>query len=869
MEKETKRRGNFEVSNKDLINFSRMDSITLLEELKTDLRHGLTTEYAEDLQDEYGFNEVCTGNDHEWYIVLLESLFNPFNIVLMVLAIISFFTGDAIAGITIVFLVIMSSLIKFIQESKSNKASEKLKSMIRTTATTLRDGRRKEIDISELVKGDIVFLSSGDIVPADLRILESKDLFISQSSLTGESEPIEKFSKLSKQTLDNMPKTPIDLEDLCFMGTNIVSGTATAVVISIGVNTYFGSMSKLITKKKTKTSFDKGLSDISVFLIKFVVIMVILVFIINGYTKHDWLNAFLFAISVAVGLTPEMLPVIVSANLAKGAVSMSKKRTVVKNINSIQNFGAMDILCCDKTGTLTENIVVLQYHLDIHGNEDLRVLRHAYLNSNFQTGLKNLLDLAIIDKAVENSFYNLNFEYQKIDEIPFDFMRRRMSVVLKDKNGKIQMITKGAIEEMLEICKYAEYNGSIIEINEEIKNEILDTILKLNNEGMRVLAIAQKNEIEDINNITVNTEKDMVLMGYLSFLDPPKQSAKSAIEALKNVNVKVKVLTGDSDIIATHVCKKVGLKNNRVLLGSEIENMSDETLRKEVERTNIFAKLSPQQKLRIIKNLKLDGHTVGFMGDGINDAPAMRESDVAISVDSAVDIAKESADIVLLKKDLNVLVDGVIEGRKIFCNIIKYVKMTLSSNFGNIFSILFASLFIPFLPILPVQILVLNILYDLSQVSIPWDNVDQDYLKWQKKWNVLSIKKFVLLIGPISSICDIILFIIMYKLLNWNQMKFNSGWFIASMVTQTMVIHMLRTEKKPIIESNVSYSVFSTTTLSMFLSILIPYTKLGTAIHLTGLPLFYYGWLSFVVLIYIILVQTVKSFYIGRYDDWL
>ncbi len=869
MEKETKRKNTFEVSNKDLINFSRMDSATLLEELKTDLRRGLTTEYAEDLQDEYGFNEVCSSDDDEWYTALLESIFNPFNIVLMVLAIISFFTGDAMASFTIVFLVFMSSLIKFVQESKSNRASEKLRSMIKTTVTTLRDGRRKEIDISELVKGDIVFLSAGDIVPADLRILESKDLFISQSSLTGESEPIEKFSRLSKKTLDNMPKSPIDLEDLCFMGTNIVSGTATAIVIAIGINTYFGSMSKLITNKKAKTSFDKGLADISVFLIKFTVIMVALVFVINGYTKHDWLNAFLFAISVAVGLTPEMLPVIVSANLAKGAVSMSKKRTVVKNINSIQNFGAMDILCCDKTGTLTENVVVLQYHLDIHGNEDLRVLRHAYLNSNFQTGLKNLLDLAIIDKAVENSFYNLNFEYQKIDEIPFDFVRRRMSVVLKDKKGKIQMITKGAIEEMLEICKYAEYKGDIIEINEEIKNEILGTILKLNNEGMRVLAIAQKNEIEDINNITVGTEKDMVLMGYLSFLDPPKQSAKSAIEALKNVNVKVKVLTGDSDIIAAHVCKKVGLENNRVLLGGEIENMSDEKLRKEVERTDIFAKLSPQQKLRIIKNLKLDGHTVGFMGDGINDAPAMRESDVAISVDSAVDIAKESADIVLLKKDLNVLVDGVIEGRKIFCNIIKYIKMTLSSNFGNIFSILFASLFIPFLPMLPVQILVLNILYDLSQVSIPWDNVDPDYLKGQKKWNVSSIKKFVLLIGPISSICDIVLFVIMHKILNWNQVEFNSGWFIASMVTQTIVIHMLRTEKKPFIESNVSYSVFSTTTLSMFLSILIPYTKLGSTIHLVGLPIYYYGWLLLVVLIYVILVQTLKTLYIRRYDDWL
>ena len=869
MEKEAKKRTVLDVSNKELINFSRMDSTNLLEELRTDLRRGLTTEYAEDLQDEYGYNEVGSDSEDEWYVSLLESLFNPFNIVLMVLATISLVTGDATAGTTIIFLVIASSFIKFIQESKSNKASERLKSMIRTTATTLRDSRRKEIDISELVRGDIVFLSAGDIVPADLRIIESKDLFISQSSLTGESEPIEKFSRLSQKTLDDMPKSPIDLEDLCFMGTNIVSGTATAVVLFIGNNTYFGSMSKLITRKKAKTNFDKGLSDISVFLIKFVVIMVILVFIINGYTKHDWLNAFLFAISVAVGLTPEMLPVIVSANLAKGAVSMSKKRTVVKNINSIQNFGAMDILCCDKTGTLTENVVVLQYHLDIHGNEDSRVLRHAYLNSNFQTGLKNLLDLAIIDKAVENSFYNLNFEYQKIDEIPFDFVRRRMSVVLKDKKGKIQMITKGAIEEMLKICKYAEYKGKITEINEEIKDEILSTILKLSNEGMRVLAIAQKNEIEDINNITVNTEKDMVLMGYLSFLDPPKQSAKSAVESLKNANVKVKVLTGDSDIIAAHVCKKVGLDNTRVLLGGDIENMDNNALRKEVEKTDIFAKLSPQQKLRIIKHLKLDGHTVGFMGDGINDAPAMREADVAISVDSAVDIAKESADIILLKKDLNVLVDGVVEGRKIFCNIIKYIKMTLSSNFGNIFSILFASLFIPFLPMLPVQILVLNILYDLSQVSIPWDNVDHDYLKVQKKWCISSIKKFVLLVGPMSSICDIILFIIMYKFLGWDQTKFNSGWFIASMVTQTAIIHVLRTDKIPFINSTASYSVIFTTTLSALLAVIIPYTKIGPAIHLTSLPVSYFSWLLVILFIYTSLVQIMKGFYIKSCDDWL
>lgn len=864
-----KQRNDFESTRKSLLNFSQMESRALLEELKTDPRRGLTTEYVEDLQDEFGYNEVGTDEDYEWYRGLLESFFNPFNIVLMVLAGISFITGDSTAGMVIIFLISASSVIKFIQENKSNRAGEKLRSLIKTTATTLRDGRRKEIDITDLVRGDIIYLSAGDIVPADLRIIESKDLFISQSGLTGESEPIEKFSKLSSKTLEKMPKSPIDLEDLCFMGTNIVSGTATAVVLSIGADTYFGSMTKLITKQKVKTNFDIGLKNVSVFLIKFMTIIVTVIFLINGFTKNDWLDAFLFAISIAVGLTPEMLPVIISANLAKGAVSLSRKRTVVKNINSIQNFGAMDILCSDKTGTLTENVVVLQYHLNIHGNDDIRVLRHAYLNSNFQTGLKNLLDLAIMDKAVENSMYNLNFEYKKIDEIPFDFVRRRMSVVLEDKNGKRQMITKGAIEEMLQVCKYAEYDGEILEINEKIKKEILSTVLKLNNDGMRVLAIAQTNNIHDVTNITVNNESDMVLMGYLSFLDPPKQSAKSAIEALRRANVRIKVLTGDSDIIAAHVCKKVGIKNTRVILGSDIETMNDKTLRKEVENADIFAKLTPQQKLRIIKNLKLDGHTVGFMGDGINDAPAMRESDVAISVDSAVDIAKESADIILLKKDLNVLVDGVIEGRRIFCNIIKYIKMTLSSNFGNVFSVLIASLLLPFLPMLPTQILVLNILYDLSQLSIPWDNVDEEYLRTQKKWDVGAIKRFVLWIGPISSVCDLMLFILMYRFLHWDQMLFNSGWFVASVLTQTVIIHLIRTEKKPFLESNVSSRVFFSTTLTMVASILIPYTKFGRFIHMMGLPLYFYGLLLLVMFFYVILMQLVKKLYISVYDGWL
>lgn len=862
---------------KELISYSKLNQSNILKELKNDIKKGFSTDYVEDWQDEYGFNEVSHGEVHKWYMGLLESFFNPFSIVLIVLSVISFLTKDITAGFTILFLVFLSGIIKFIQEEKSNNASEKLKSMISTTATVLRDGRKKEIPINEIIKGDVLFLSAGDIIPADLRILEAKDLFISQSSLTGESEPLEKIANLSEERLNDMPKSPLDIENLCFMGTNVVSGTGVAIVVNIGTNTYFGSMAKLITKSKAKTSFDKGVSSVSWFLIRFMIVMVILVFIINGYTKNSWLEAFLFAISIAVGLTPEMLPVIVSANLAKGAVGMSAKRTIVKNLNSIQNFGAMDILCSDKTGTLTENAVVLQYHLNIEGKEDLRVLRHAYLNSNFQTGLKNLLDIAIIDKAMENNFYSLNFEYKKIDELPFDFMRRRMSVLLENKSGKVQLITKGALTEMLQVCKWVEYDGKVVELTEEMKQKAQATALKLNAEGMRVLALAQKNNIDISKTITKDIEKDMVLMGYLSFLDPAKQSAKSAIQALKEHNVRVKVLTGDSEIIAKHVCKAVGIENHKdVITGAEIDELSDKELKTIVEKVDIFVKLSPQQKLRIIKILKDDGHTVGFMGDGINDAPAMKEADVAISVDTAVDIAKESADIILLKKDLNVLVNGVIEGRKIFCNIIKYIKMTISSNFGNMFSILFASAFLPFLPMLPVQILLLNLFYDISQMTIPWDNIDEDYIKTQRKWDTKSIMSFMLWVGPTSSVCDILLFLIMFNLLGWNNPDivsnvslFQSGWFVASMITQTIIIYFIRTAKTPFIHSNPSVYVFFSTSMAMLITMILPYLKIGTYLDLTGLPAIYYGWLFALLILYILLVQVVKIIYIKKYKNWL
>ncbi|MDR0423505.1 MAG: magnesium-translocating P-type ATPase [Rickettsiales bacterium] len=875
LKKDKKKNELVEVIKNKLIESASMTATKMVDNLDINLKKGKSSDFVEEWQEENGYNEIIADQEHTLLTGIIDSFFNPFGIVLIALSVISFFTGDKTAGGTILFLVFLSGFIKLVQEEKSNQASEKLKTMINTTTSVLRDGRRKEINIDDVIVGDVVYLSAGDIIPADLRIIEAKDLFISQASLTGESEPVEKIVNLDKEKTDKTSINPLELENLCFMGTNVVSGTATAVVIGVGLDTYFGVMSKSILRTKTKTSFDKGVSDVSWFLIKFMVVMVVLVFIINGYYKNNWIEAFMFAISIAVGLTPEMLPVIVSANLAKGAITMSKKKTIVKNINAIQNFGAMDILCSDKTGTLTENMVVLQYYYNMKGEEDDRILRHAFLNSQFQTGLKNLIDLAIIDKAQESeTLVSLNYKYKKIDELPFDFNRRRMSVLLEDKSGKVQLITKGALTEIMQVCKWVEIDGKIIELNDEVRKEAEKIADDLSADGMRVLALAQKNEVDPSKPLTKDMEKDMVLIGYLSFLDPPKNSSKSAIEALKNYNVKVKVLTGDNAPIARYVCHAVNIDNSvDVLNGNDIEKLTDEELKIATRKVDIFAKLSPQQKIRVIKVLKSDGHVVGYMGDGINDAGAMKESDVAISVDSAVDIAKESADIILLKKDLNVLVQGVIEGRKIFCNIIKYVKMTISSNFGNMFSVLFASVFLPFLPMLPVQILLLNIFYDLSQTTIPWDNIDEDYIQKQKKWNTKSIMSFMLFVGPVSSIFDLLLFYIMYNYFGVSThgiALFQTGWFVASIVTQTIIIYLIRTTKKPFIESNPSIYVFYSTTMALVISMVIPYLDIGKYVGLFALPLIYYGWLVCLCLLYVLLIQVTKVMYKKlHHGEWL
>lgn len=874
-----------------LIFSSKQDEMGILKKYNTSYS-GYEESKVELMREKYGKNEITHQKGDSLLKRLVEAFINPFTIILLALAIISFITDivivdpsekDATSVIIVTSMVLVSGILRFVQETKSNKAAEKLSEMVKTTISVERKGvGAKEIPINEIVVGDIIHLAAGDMIPADVRILKAKDLFVSQSSLTGESEPIEKVDTI----IIGDSKNPIELNNLAFMGSNVISGSAIAIVINVGDDTIFGSMAKQLVGKKVTTSFEKGVNSVSWVLIRFMLVMVPFVLFMNGFTKGNWMEAFLFALSVAVGLTPEMLPMIVSANLAKGAVSMSKKKVIVKDLNAIQNLGAMDVLCTDKTGTLTQDEVVLEYSLDIHGKEDNRVLRHAFLNSYHQTGLKNLMDIAIVNHANEKDMIELWHDYKKVDEIPFDFSRRRMSVVVEDKAGKTQLITKGAIEEMLSVCSHVEYKGKIETITEEIKKEILDTVSSYNSQGMRILGIAQKNNPSRVGELSVKDESDMVLIGYLAFLDPPKKSTANAIRALEDFGVNVKILTGDNDAVTSSVCKQVGIKVNNLLLGSDIEEMDDELLSEVVEETNVFAKLSPNQKTRVVSALRNNGHTVGFMGDGINDAAAMTESDVGISVDTAVDIAKESANIILLEKDLMVLEDGVVEGRKIYANIIKYIKMTASSNFGNMFSVLVASIFLPFLPMLPIQLLILNLIYDISCITIPWDNVDEDYLKLPRKWDASSISKFMFWIGPTSSVFDIATYILMYFFIcplvfggqyyTLNEVQqlgfmglFHAGWFVESLWSQTLVIHMIRTPDIPFIQSRASWQLTTLTTLGIAVGTIIPYTAFGKALDMVAMPAIYFPCLIVIIILYMILATTLKKVFIKRYGELL
>ena len=858
---------------------------------------GLDREQVEENRDLYGENTITKGQEDSIFKKIYESIINPFTIILLVIAFISLVTNvwlaksgqeDPTTSIIIVVLVLISGGIRFVQELRSDKATTNLSKMIVNTATVIRDGLEQELPIDELVVGDLVKLSAGDMIPADVILFESRDFFVQQSGLTGESDAVEKLA-LNKATGQNVDSL-LEAESLAFMGTNVISGSATAMVLAVGDDTMMGAIEQTLNTYDEPTSFEREMNSISWLLIRLMLVMVPIVFFANGLTDGDWLEAGVFALSVGVGLTPEMLPMIITASLAKGSIIMAKEKVVIKKLNAIQDLGAIDILCTDKTGTLTQDEIVLEYPLDIHGDLDMAVLRRAYLNSHFQTGLKNLMDRAIISRTEKEAkehviLQNLDTSFQKIDELPFDFERRRMSVIVKDDSNVVSMVTKGALEEMLNISTHVEYRGEIIPITEGIRQEVLAEVAQLNRQGLRVLGVGYKSGLREDYAYAVDDESDMILTGYLAFLDPPKPSAAPAIQALLEHGVRTKILTGDNEKVTQAICEKVGLDVEHMLLGADIDQMTDQELAEVVEKVTVFAKLSPDQKARIILQLKKNGHGVGYMGDGINDAPSMKVADVGISVDTAVDIAKETADVILLDKDLMVLETGIVEGRKVYANMTKYIKMTVSSNFGNIFSLLVASIFLPFLPMAPVHLIVLNLVYDLSCVALPFDNVDQDFLKQPHTWEAKSITRFMVWMGPISSIFDILTFIFLYFIIvplvtGYHYVHgsesalqfiilFQTGWFIESMWSQTMVIHMLRTAKVPFVQSRPAWLVILMTLVAAFFVTSLPYGPLVNILRLAPLGLPYFLFLICIIFLYMFSVTVIKKFYIKKYKEWL
>ena len=883
---------------KERFDFAMTKSVVeVLDALETSIT-GVQEDQVETLRDTYGENKLTKATEVPLWKKIYESIINPFTVILLVIAVISLMTNvilakpgeeDPTTSIIIVVLVLISGGIRFVQELKSDKAASNLSSLIVNTATVIRDEVQQEIPIEELVVGDIIKLSAGDMLPADALLLETRDFFIQQSSLTGESESVEKKAMWIPSEEESQ-KPVLESERFVFMGSNVVSGSALAVILVTGNDTMIGRIDKTLNTFDEPTSFEKEMNTISWLLIRLMLVLVPVVFVINGLTDSDWLEAGVFALSVAVGLTPEMLPMIITASLAKGAVIMAKEKVVIKKLNAIQDLGAIDILCTDKTGTLTQDEIILEYPLDIHANLDLGVLKIGYLNSYFQTGLKNLLDRAIITRTEKESvehenLRDLSTRYQKIDELPFDFERRRMSVIVKEKgqDGAL-LVTKGALEEMLSISSHVQDGKEIHPITEEIRQNILEAVSQLNEQGLRVLGVSQKFYRNASHRFAVEDESNMILMGYLAFLDPPKPSAAPAIQALKEHGVLTKILTGDNEKVTQTVCERVGLPVDHILLGTDIEEMDDATLAIEAEKTTIFAKLSPEQKARIIRLLKANGHKVGYMGDGINDAPSLKVADVGISVDTAVDIAKEVADVILLDKDLLVLEKGLIEGRKVYANMTKYIKMTVSSNFGNIFSLLFASVFLPFLPMAPVHLIVLNLIYDLSCVALPFDNVDEDFLKEPRAWTAKSITRFMSWLGSTSSIFDIITFAVMFfgiaPMITGSSyaestnpayflMVFQTGWFIQSMWSQTMVIYMLRSPKLPFIQSKPAFSLLVTSLFALFIVTVLPYTPLAASLKLATLNGMYFLALMLITVSYMLLVTIVKKVYIKKYREWL
>ena len=855
-----------EQESKKLLEVSKAEADEVLKSLGSSLE-GLSAAEARRRVETFGLNRIVEEKRKTPVSRFFGAFKDPLSMLLLGLAAVSYLTRDIEATIIISVMVFIGVCLRVFQELRADSAAEKLKAMVRTTATVIRGGVVKETPLRYVVPGDLIHLSAGDMVPADIRIVSSKDLYVNQATITGESLPAEKHA--TKETRD--VKNPLELVNVCFMGTNVVSGTATAVAVSTAGDTYLGALAKSVVSQKVETSFDRGINSFTWLMIKFIVVMVPLVFMINGLSKGDWLEAFLFALAVAVGLTPEMLPMIVTVNLAEGALQLSKKKVIVKRLNSIQNFGAMNILCTDKTGTLTQGKVVLEKHMDIHGNESVEVLKYAFLNSFHQTSLKNILDIAVLNHAELHSELKAGGGYKKVDEVPFDFVRRRMSVVVGDSQGRHILICKGAVEEVLSVCAKSRRAGA--EHGEHFPIEALHRenakklVRGLNEEGFRVIAVAYKETPSTQKVYDLKDESNLVLIGFTAFLDPPKESALRAIGRLRQNGVEVKVLTGDNEVVTKKVCRDVGLPFERILLGSQIDEMSEERLAEAAEKTTVFAKLSPSHKERVIRALQKRGHVVGFMGDGINDAPALRSADVGISVDTAVDIAKESSSIILLEKSLRVLEEGVLEGRKIFGNIIKYVKMAASSNFGNMFSVVGGSVFLPFLPMKPIQVLVNNLLYDMSQITIPTDEVDKEWLAKPRKWAIDEIKRFILFIGPISSLFDYLTYFAMLFVFDcWNNPDlFHTGWFVESLLTQTLIIHVIRTNKIPFIQSRASLPLILTTIGIMSVGMVLPYTPLAKHLGFVPLPPLYWVFIALTLACYLALTQVVKSWFVRKY----
>ena len=841
----------------------------LFMELRTSI-NGLASEDAKERLEEYGENRVDAQKPTPAWLLFIEGFKDPFVLVLAALAVVSFATSDFEAAIVMLVMILASVTITFVQEYRSQKASLALKELIENTCAVTRDGRTKEIPMDEIVPGDIVTLATGDMIPADAVLIWTKDLFVNQSSLTGESMPVEKFVDAGVKKDEDI--SALDLDDLVFMGTDVLSGQGKAIILKTGQETFFGDIARNATSKRGKTAFDVGLTRVSKLLLRMVMVLFPVVFLINGLTKGDWTSAFFFAIAVAVGLTPEMLPMIVTSNLAKGALALSKQKVIVKELPSIQNLGSMDVLCTDKTGTITEDRVVLVQHLNPLGKENQNVLAMTYLNSHYQTGWKNLMDIAVLNYFEENNCTLPFNDVVKIDEIPFDFSRRRLTVVVKAYQHQI-MVTKGAVEEMEQVCKYAEIDGETVLLDDKLKEKMRNVNIKMNEQGMRVLTVAVKKDAHSDATYSVADEKDMTLIGFMGFLDPAKESAISAIKSLHEHGVAVKVLTGDNAIVAKKVCQDVGIGVTNILLGTDIEVLSDEELMDQVDETNLFAKLNPMQKSRLIEVIQRKGHTVGFMGDGINDAPALRKADVGISVDTAADITKDASSIILLEKSLNVLETGVIEGRRVFSNMMKYIKFTISSNFGNVFSILVASAFLPFLPMLSIQLLVQNLVYDMAQLTIPWDNVDDEELVKPVRWEIGDLFKFTIAIGPVSSIFDILTFLVMWFVLGANtvaeQSLFQTGWFLVGLTTQTLVVHMVRTRKLPFIQSRASWPVILTSILAIVTGFVLVLSPLRTVFEFTTLPLNYWVWFFLIILGYLIAIEIAKRIYIKFTSEWV